>query len=260
VHGEVVEVIRLSPSLIRVVLSGSGLEAFQPTEFADQYVNALFVPDGAPYTVPFDVDAARGLSVEHRPVGRRYTIRWWEPIERRLAIDFVTHGDTGIAGRWAQRARVGDRLQFTGPSGAYQPSADADWHLLVGDESALPAIAASMERLRAGVAALVFVVVDGPDDEITLATPADAHVHWVHRRTGGSLPDVVAGSPFPDGVPDVFVHGEASEVRAIRRHLLADRGIAREGTSISPYWRRGYDDEAWRQVKSAWLAESAADV
>jgi NADPH-dependent ferric siderophore reductase len=77
----------------------------------DQYVNALFIPDGAPYSVPFDLDTARAGAPEHRPVGRRYTIRRWDPVDRRVTIDFVVHGDTGFAGRWANHAEVGDRLQ-----------------------------------------------------------------------------------------------------------------------------------------------------
>jgi NADPH-dependent ferric siderophore reductase len=264
VHGEVIEVIRLTPAMVRVVLGGDGLEQFEPTPFTDQYENALFVPDGAPYTVPFDLDAARATAPEHRPVGRRYTIRVWDPIERQLAIDFVVHGDIGFAGRWANHAAVGDRLQFVGPTGSYAPSPTADWHLMVGDESALPAIAASLERVRPGTPALVVGVVDGPSHELDLVCPGDVKVHWVHRDTRpgdhGLLVAAVEATEFPDGDVDVFVHGEASEVRDVRRHLIAGRGIPREGTSISPYWRRTFTDEAWREVKAEWLAVVAHDA
>src|SRR5690606_36343953 len=106
--------------------------------------------------------------VEQRPLGRRCTIRAWDPDARRLTIDFVVHGDIGRAGRWAANAKPGDRLQFVGPNGAYSPSPSADWHLMAGDESALPAIAASLERVRPGVPVLVFAVVDAPGHEIAL--------------------------------------------------------------------------------------------
>ena len=263
-HGEVVEVVRLAPRLVRVVLGGDGLDGFASTPYTDQYVNALFVPSGAPYTVPFDLDAVRALPAELRPVGRRYTIRSWDPVDRLVAIDFVVHGDTGVAGRWAHNATPGDRLQFVGPTGAYVPDTTADWHLMVGDESALPAIAASLERVPAGIPARAVLVVDGPADEIPLDCPGRLEVMWVHRDSEPGnhelLPRAVGALELPIGRVHAFVHGEASEVRAVRTLLLGGRGIPREWTSISPYWRRDFTDESWREVKSAWLAEVEADV
>ena len=153
-YGTVIETQRLSPTMVRVILGGEGLEGYTPAPHTDQYVNALFIPDGAPYAVPFDLDAARAEAAEHRPRGRRYTIRWWDPDARRLAIDFVVHGDVGYAGRWAVHATAGDRLQMLGPSGGYSPDVDADWYLLAGDESAIPAIARSLEALPAGATAI----------------------------------------------------------------------------------------------------------
>ena len=103
-HGEVLDVEELTPGMLRVTLGGPGLDAFEPTPFTDQYVNALFVPDGAPYAVPFDVDEARRLAREHRPVGRRYTIRRWDEATRR---DFANDPinllavDAGLHGYWA---------------------------------------------------------------------------------------------------------------------------------------------------------------
>jgi NADPH-dependent ferric siderophore reductase len=258
-YGEVLEAERLTPHMVRVVLGGDGLAEFTPAPFTDQYVNALFVPEGAPYAVPFDVDAARAGAPEHRPVGRRYTIRRWDPDTRRVTIDFVVHGDIGFAGRWANHAAVGDRLQMVGPTGGYTPATTADWHLMVGDESALPAIAASLEQVRPGVPTLVFAVVDGPDHELALDCPGDLKLQWVHRESAPGRHDLllaaVEATELPAGSVDVFVHGEAGEVRAVRRHLLGDRGIPKDGASISPYWRRSFTDEAWREVKAAFVAE-----
>ncbi len=264
IFGEVIEVQRLAPRLVRVVLGGDGLDGFVPIEWTDQYVNALFVPPGAPYAVPFDVDAARQLAPEHRPLGRRFTIRWWDEATRRLALDVVVHGDVGVAGQWANNARPGDRLQIVGPSGGYAPDPEADGHLLVGDESALPAIAASLERIPEGRPVHAVLVVDDEGHELDLACPGDLVATWVHRLApdadGDHVLRAVAAIELPPGRIQVFVHGEASEVRAVRRHLLGDRGIPKEGTSISPYWRRGQSDEEWRQVKAAWLAAAESDV
>ena len=140
----------------------------------------------------------------------------------------------------------------------------ADWYLLAGDEAALPAIAASLERIPAGRPVLAVLIVDGPDCRLALDCPGDLRITWVHRADHARDPDhvvrAVEGLDFPDGRVHVFVHGEASEVRAVRKHLLGARGLPRDGASISPYWRRNHTDEAWRSVKRQWLIDSEGDV
>ncbi|MET0908972.1 MAG: siderophore-interacting protein, partial [Ilumatobacteraceae bacterium] len=269
-YGRVERVERIAPRMVRVVLGGEGLDGYVDTPFTDQYVNALFVPEGAPYSVPFDVDEVRSTAPDHRPRGRRYTIRSWDPDARLLSIDFVIHdadgdeGDAdghhpGYAGRWAKHAAPGDLLQIVGPSGGYFPDPDADWHLMVGDESAFPAIAASLERVPVGRTAIAVLVADGPDHEIAFACPGDLRVVWVHREpdrdASEALVGAIAGLEFPAGRVHAFVHGEAGETGAVRRHLLGERGLSRGDHSISPYWRRSFTDERWREVKSDWLAE-----
>ena len=142
-YGEVVSSEQLTPDLVRVVLGGPGLDGFEPLVDSDQYVNCFFVPDGAPYGVPFGDDVVRDLPREQRPFPRRITVRAWDAVRREMTIDIVAHGDVGHAGRWALGAAPGDRLQVRGPGGGYVPHPDADSYLYVGDESALPAIAAS---------------------------------------------------------------------------------------------------------------------
>ena len=264
-YGTVVTNERLSPSMTRIVLGGPGLDDFASTPFTDQYVNALFVPDGADYAAPFDVDEARERPAEERPRGRRLTVRRWDETDRLLTLDVVAHGDVGFAGRWAQHATEGDILQFLGPGGGYRPDPAADACLLVGDESALPAIAASLEVLAPTVHAIVRVVVDSPDHEVDdLPHPDGADVRWLHRSTAATPEDVLVESvrelDWPDGTVDVFVHGEAGETRSVRKFLLAERGIDKSAASISPYWRRDHTDEAWRAVKAQWIAEQDADV
>lgn len=262
-HGEVIERIQLSPTMVRIVMGGSGLDDYVDTDHTDQYVNALFVPEGAPYGAPFDTDQLGDVAPEHRPKGRRYTIRWWDPDTRTVAIDFVVHGAVGYAGRWAANAQPGDVLQMVGPHGGYAPAADAASHVLVGDESALPAIAASLEQIAAGRTVTVIAIVDDGDCEIELATPGDLDVIWVHRDGGDTIERVVAAIDGLDvdwSAVDLFVHGEAAEVRAVRKHLVAEHGIERQGTSISPYWRRGETDEQWREHKGEFVKAMNAEV
>jgi NADPH-dependent ferric siderophore reductase len=263
-HGRVETVERATPTLVRVVLNGDGLAGYEPVAFTDGYVNVAIPPAGAPYAAPFALDDLRSLPREQRPFRRRITVRRWDAAARRLTLDFVTHGDAGAAGPWAAGAREGDALVFTGPAGAYAPDPAADWHLMAGDESALPAIAASLEAVPPGVPVVVRVVCDGPEHELALTTPGRLDLTWLHRTGGpgdaGLLADTVAALEFPAGRVHAFVHGEAGETRAVRRHLLADRRIDPAQLSCSPYWRRGMTDEAWREVKAAWNAEVARDV
>jgi NADPH-dependent ferric siderophore reductase len=142
-----------------------------------------------------------------------------------------------------------------GPGGGYAPDPEAGWHLFVGDESALPAIAASLEALPAGAPAHVFVEVDGPEDEQETKTAGDARISWIHRGgrpVGERLVRAVRDLEFPGGRVHAFVHGEAGFVKELRRHLRVDRGVGLDQLSISGYWRMGVDDEAWRAVKRDW--------
>jgi NADPH-dependent ferric siderophore reductase len=262
IHGAVLRTERLTPRMVRVVLGGAGLDGFTPTPHSDQYVNLAFPAHGSGLEVPFDLERARRDG--HPPLRRRCTVRRWEPAAGELTLDFVVHGDSGVAGRWANHARPGDRLQMTGPSGSYSPDPDASWHLMVGDESALPAIAASLEVVPPGRPAVVVAVVDDADHELALHSPAELELVWIHRGDrGDSSEQLVAALGAIDwrpGAVDVFAHGEAAETRAVRRHLLADRGLDRRAMSLSPYWRRGRDDEAWRAEKRDWLDAQERDV
>ena len=260
-HAVVQRTSRPVPQLVRVVLGGGDLASFEPVTATDAYVNLAFRPAGAAYDEVFDPAAVKDAEpAETRPVRRRYTVRRWDPEARELTIDFVVHGDSGVAGPWAAAATPGDVLVFAGPSGGYTPDTGADWHLLIGDESALPAIAASLEALPAGARAVVRLLCDGPADELALDSAADLDLVWCHRDAGEDLLTAVTGATFPEGRVDAFVHGEAVEVRALRAHLLGERGLTRAQMSCSPYWRRDFTDEAWRRVKREFVSAMDADV
>ena len=263
-YGEVREIHQLTPAMVRIVFGGGDLSEFEPTQATDAYLKAQFLPRGATYEVPFEMEDLDGVVPEHLPKARRYTVLRWNPDTHELTIDFTIHGDTGYSGSWAQRARVGDRMQFTGPKGRYRPRADVDWHLFVGDESALPAIAASLEVLDAGDHAVVVVVVDAPGYEVDLGSAGEIDIHWLYRNESTTpetlLVEALAEMQFPDGSFDSCVHGEAGETRAVRKYLISERGVDPTEASISAYWRRSYTDEQWRKVKKEWNAAVEADV
>jgi NADPH-dependent ferric siderophore reductase len=254
--GRVSRVERITPHMIRVVMGGEGLAGLGVGEYTDHYVKLVFPQPGVAYPEPFDMETIRrDLPRAQWPRTRSYTVRAWDPRALELTIDFVYHGDKGIAGPWAARVKPGEEVRFLGPGGAYAPRPDADWHLLAGDESALPAIAASLERIPPGAPTRVFLEVAGPAEEQRLSTPGDAEIVWLHRnegQVGDALVRAVCEMTAPAGDVHAFVHGEAGFVRELRREFRTRRGWPLDRLSISGYWRLGRDDEGWRAGKADW--------
>lgn len=256
----VVETSRLTPRMIRVVLGGDDLRGLPVGEFSDHYVKFQLPPAGAPYGPPFDVEDIRArLPREQWPRTRTLTVRSWDPDRGQLTIDFVDHGDVGYAGPWATSARPGDAVQLLGPGGGYAPDPSADWHLMVGDASALPAIAASLQRVPAGAPVHALLEIEDAAERVPLESDGRLRVTWLLRsdasECGSSdemLLDAVTALAFPPGRVHAFVHGEADMVRSVRRHLVVDRGVPAEALSASGYWKRSRTDEDWRAEKPEW--------
>ncbi|GAA1604619.1 siderophore-interacting protein [Actinoplanes couchii] len=252
----VTRVEQLTPHMVRVVVGGEALTGIEAGQFSDHYIKIFFPKDGVDYPTPFDQGEIRAtMPPESWPVVRTYTIRKWLPEIGEMWVDFVVHGDQGVAGPWAGRARPGDRFLFLGPGGAYLPTAEFDWHLLAGDESAIPAIAASLERLPEGVPARAFIEVSGPDEEQKIETTSDAEIVWLHRGSrpvGERLVAAVREQEFPAGRVQAFVHGEAGFVRDLRGHLRRERGLTMDQLSISGYWRLGLNEDGWQSSKREW--------
>ncbi|MFC0002767.1 siderophore-interacting protein [Micromonospora siamensis] len=263
VTATVLRTSRPTPHLIRLVLGGGELTGLPVGAYTDHYVKLVFPQPGVTYPRPLDMAAVRAtMPREQWPRLRAYTVRAFDAAAGELTIDVVHHGDEGVAGPWAAALRPGDEVSFTGPGGAYAPDPAADWHLLVGDESALPAIAASLERLPTGARAVVFLEVDGPADEQPLTSAGAVELTWLHRGdrpVGEALVAAVRALEFPPGAVHAFVHGEATFVKELRHLLRVERGVPREALSISGYWRRGMTDEGWRASKADWNARVEAE-
>jgi len=252
----VTRVEQLTPHMVRVTVGGEGLARLDVGACTDHYVKVLFPPAGVTYPEPFDLASIRDTMPRTAwPVVRTYTIRRWLPETSEMWIDFVVHGDAGIAGPWAARAKPGDPFHFTGPGGGYAPDPEADWHLLAGDESALPAIGAALDGMPAGALVRAFIEVADPAEEQHLETAANAEITWLHRGDrpiGEALVEAVRGLDFPAGRVHAFVHGEATFVRDLRGHLRIDRGLPMAQLSISGYWRRGLNEDGWQSTKREW--------
>jgi len=260
---QVLRTERVTPHMIRVFLGGEGLAGFSVGEETDLYVKLQFRQPGVDYPEPFDPEVVRrDFPREQWPKSRTYSIRSWDPAAKELAIDFVHHGDEGIAGPWAASAQPGETVLFGGPGGGYAPRAEADWHLLAGDESALPAISAALERLPAGAVARVFVEVSDAAEEQKLDSAGAVEIVWLHRGgrpVGESLVEAVRGLEFPPGEVHAFVHGEATFVKELRRYLKLERGLDPRQHSISGYWRRGTDEDGWQSTKGEWNRQAEAE-
>ncbi len=262
----VLEARPLTPHMVRIVLGGEGLAGFDAGEFTDHYVKLQLPAAGAGYDSDFDLDEVQATQPrELWPRTRTYSVSDWDGASGRLTIDFVVHGDTGVAGPWAAHARPGDVLQLRGPGGAYAPSPDAAWHLLVGDASVIPAISAALRRIPAGVPVFAVIEIDGCAEEQPLDSPGDLHLSWVLRsRPPGEEPELALAAvrvlDLPAGRGHAFVHGEASAVRAVRRHLLTEREMASEDVSASGYWKLKRTEEGWREDKAEWQRLAAADL
>lgn len=244
----------VTPSLRRIHLHTDDLSAFAESIFTDRYVKLVFLKPGVEYPENLDVRALRGtMAPEDLPVVRTYTALNPDLEAGTLDIDFVIHGDEGVAGPWAGRAQAGDVLIANGPGGAYRPDPTADWHLLVGDESAIPAVAAALDALPDDAVARVVVLVDSAEHEPELALPSNGAVTFVHRNGStekGLLEAAVRAVQWIDGRVQAFVHGEADEVmRGVRPYLRTERGVERGDLSVSGYWRRGRTEDGFREWK-----------
>jgi NADPH-dependent ferric siderophore reductase len=257
--------------MIRVVRGGGGFDTFTPNDYTDAYCKLLFVRDDVDLTAlpaPLTLDSFQELHDEQRPLIRTMTVRRSDPERHEIAIDIAVHGEHGAAGPWAAAARPGQPAYLMGPSGAYVPDPAADWHLFAGDETALPAIGASLEALPASATAQVIIEVGGQDDEIPLSSPATLDMNWIYRggradlvgedRAGDNAP-LIAAVTQADWLPGqvhVFIHGEAQTVmHNLRHYVRKERGVPAKWASISGYWRRGRNEESFRQWKKE-LAEA----
>ena len=270
---QVISSEQLTPHMIRLVLGGTGFDTFKPSEFADSYVKIVIVRDDVEVDAlpqPLTLDSFNELPEEQRPFVRTYTVRRVDADRREITVDFVVHGEHGVAGPWASSAQPGQPAYLMGPSGAYSPNLDADWHLLAADEAGLPALGAALEALPPNAVGWAFIEVSGPDDEIPLSAPEGVEVRWVYRGGRADLvPEDQAGDSAPliasvteaawlPGQVHVFIHGEAQAVmHNLRPYIRNVRGVDAKWASISGYWRRGRTEETFRQWKQELAAAEA---
>jgi NADPH-dependent ferric siderophore reductase len=220
---QVRSVASVTPHLKRVTLAGEDLADFVSASFDDHV--KVFFPN------PGETKPALGEGDE-KPIMRDFTPRRFDASARELDLEFVLH-HPGPASQWAETAAPGQWLGIGGPRGSFVIPTGFDWHWLIGDDSALPAIARRLEELPAG--AKVTVIVEAPA-RVEFATRTELTSIWVERD---GLEAAVHDVPLPAGEGYIWAAGEASSIRALRKSLVETRGWPKTRIRAAAYWRRG---------------------
>ncbi|MFC7931580.1 SIP domain-containing protein [Streptomyces cinereoruber] len=240
----------LTPGMRRLTLGGPQLDAFVKdglelpalrTEGFDDHVKFFFADETGRLVLPRQQVSSLDWS-DGRPVAKDYTPVSHDPEKGEIVFDFVRH-DGGVASTWAENAAPGDSAWIAGPKMSHSHPEGADWILVVGDETALPAIGRWLAEMPEGTKARVFIEVGEDSHRQELPTKADAEIVWLSRNgapagTTDLLEQAVRAADWLPGTVFAWVAGEAVTLKGIRRHLATERGVPREQTHITGYWRR----------------------
>lgn len=241
---EVARTEKLSRSMVRIVLTGPELEGFTSLGF-DDHVKMFFPQPGQteptlPVIGPNGIEFPEGAP---RPLARDYTPRSFDAEKGELAIDFATHHD-GPASNWAKSAKVGDKAWIAGPRGSFTVPFTYDWHLLIADDTGLPALARRLEEMPAGTPVVALIEVETEADRLELVTRADASIVWITQRPdNGTDQDALTSAlrqlELPKGDFFSWVACESKTAKAVRALLVEEFGANPKWTRASGYWRRG---------------------
>jgi NADPH-dependent ferric siderophore reductase len=241
---QVRDVSRITPKMVRIIVGGDDLNGFVSAAHDDHV--KLFFPQPGQERPVLPTPSANGPVYPEgapRPAARDYTPRRYDAAANTLVLDFVLHGD-GPATVWAAQARPGHFLGIGGPRGSFIVPDDFDWYLFAGDETALPAIGRRLEELPANTRAIVVAEVADAGEEQRFDTRARLEMHWLHRdgaAPGGQslLLGAIAELSLPSGDGYAWVAAEAATAKALRRHLVEERGVSKERVKAAAYWKEG---------------------
>lgn len=234
---EVIQNELITPHMRRIILDGSPINDF-PLHHESANFKLLLSP------FPDDT---------RKPTVRTYTLRHYNPTTQELWVDFMLHDAPGPAASWAISATPGNKVGFAGPGRPKLVDTDADWFLLAGDMSALPAIAANIERLPTDAKGYVILEILDEADKQALPFPRDMEVTWCvnpHPDAGSNaFIERVTSAQWLTGSPAVWVAGETSAVRTIRRTLKSEHDIERGRLYTSGYWQIGLTEDRHQILK-----------
>lgn len=240
-------VARLSPRMSRLTLGGSSLSEFVSLA-PDDHVKLLVPPEGVgePHLPSIEAERLSWSARGPRPIARDYTPVRFDPVKGELDLDIVLH-EGGLIASWLQQATPGTIAGVAGPRGSHLVTPAPQQLLLVGDETALPAIWRWLRELPAGARALVLVEVQSEEDCLELASAAELEVQWLVRGkakpgTTNLLLDALKGCELSASLEHFWLAGEAGMVRKMREHLVSERGVDPELLAARGYWKLGVND------------------
>ncbi len=245
-HLQVLRSERLTPNMQRIVVGGDALEGFD-SRSPDDHVK-LFFPnvDGAfvlPELTEHGPRYPEGLAPSP---ARDYTPRHYDAGAGELVLDFVLHGD-GPATSWAARAQAGDALVVAGPRGSHVVADDFDAYVLIGDETALPAIARRLQELPETAVAEVFIEIPEEADRQPLHSAAQVTVSWFERNgfdaaSSTLLEDALVDFEQPDGDAHYWIATESRRARMMRKFVEGHLQVPKEWIRATGYWKADPND------------------
>jgi NADPH-dependent ferric siderophore reductase len=243
---KVVKSARITPQMARITLTSEDFESFVSLAYDDHC--KVFFPEKGTTDFPVPTSGENGLVFPDgkRPEVRDYTPRHYDNAARTLTLDFVLHGD-GPASGWAEAARPGDTIGIGGPRGSFVVRGDFDWYLLVGDETALPAISRRLEELPRDARAIAVIEIADNGEIQKIDAPDGAEIHWLSREGAepGDLERLLGAVQrleLPQGDGYVFVAGESKMSKAVRQHMVDERGHHPDWVKAAGYWQAGSED------------------
>ncbi|MBO9499010.1 MAG: siderophore-interacting protein [Novosphingobium sp.] len=243
---EVLSAERLTPSMHRVTLGGEGMDGF-PAGQQGGYLKFRVEPEGS-----------------EKPIVRTYTIR--RQRADALDVDFALHGagggDAGPATEWALSVAGGEAILVGGPGMAKPLPEGADWYIVAGDMTALPAIGVNLEALPRDAKGVAVIEIQHEDDKQAIDAPAGVELHWLVNPRPGARPEMLADHVRSLGWREGRVYGwvasEFEAMRALRGYLREERGLGPADLYISSYWKKGASEDAHKAIKRDDAEASAA--
>ncbi|MEH6728260.1 MAG: siderophore-interacting protein [Hyphomicrobiales bacterium] len=246
---EVERACHITPSMVRITFAGDELEGI-PTDRSGGNCKIMLSADGQSK----DSFAAQ-LENGPKPVTRTYTVRQFRDDPLEMDIDFVAHGDTGPASRWASHVKAGDFCGFAGPSPAKLVDFYADWYLIAADMTALPVACAALEAMPADAKGLAVFEVLSVADKQPITAPAGINIHWLittqPHTPSTAQEDFIRQIAWPDGRIQTCIAGESSVIRALRTYVVNEKKVPKEDAYISGYWKIGLIEDEHQLEKRA---------
>ena len=256
IHARVLASKQVSPHFTRITLGGPGMADYTHQGF-DQFFRLFFPKVGQAKlrlpTATSNLWYAQYLlmSKDTRPGVRNYTVRSYRPAGQgqfgdtaEIDVDFAVHGDIGIIYQWLNSVSIGDEVVLLDEGHSFEPPKDAQWHLLVGEESALPAIIGIIESAPRPFRAEAFIEIPDEGDKQEFDVPEGVNVHWVIRtdheaKAGAAVGEAVRAAALPSEPVYAFIAGESELCKGMRRYLVNDRGVPKSHVNFTGYWKQG---------------------